>query len=330
MSFIENAKKIIKENIKALSFASIIVLIPLMLLIITKLNPKNADIRNLNSLCKEVHKINSSLSSAVENNSINTDKAKSILPVATKDLELAKKNLLTIETSNSSEKLVDAVHQTIDKNISLTNQALSMYMTPDSKTLDKKIIEFKNTLGLYLESLETLNVYGLEKTINDASLKFFHNTFSYFETVVNLNILNDISTSSKKDFLLKISNITSNFDLIKEDLQPAITSIKDTNRDLSTLLKDLDQKKNIFSKIEEEYYMLSFPDSTKELSENLEECINQYDAYINSLSQAILGDLQTTNEDDAKKLYDSAFEKRNEFLRFYEDLLSQIDQFKNK
>ncbi|WP_297630708.1 hypothetical protein [uncultured Clostridium sp.] len=327
MSFINNAKKSIKENIKALSFASIIILIPLMLLIITKLNPKNADIRNINYLCKEIHKINLSLSSALDENSVNTDNAKTILPTVSKDLETAKKNLLIIEASPSSEKLVDSLRKSLDKNISLVNQALSMYMSPDSNSLDKKIIEFKDTLSLYLESLETLKIYNLEKTISDTSLKFFHNTYSYFETLVDLNILNDISQSSERDFLLKISDITSNFNLIKEDLQPAIINIKENNRDISTLLRDLDQKKNIFSKIEEEYYMLSFPDSTREISDSLEESINSYDSYMNSLSQALLDDIQTNNEEDAKKLYDSAFEKHNEFLRFYADLLSKIEDF---
>ncbi|WP_288478846.1 hypothetical protein [uncultured Clostridium sp.] len=327
-SFINNAKTIIRENFKALSFASIIVLIPIMLLIITKLNPQNSDIRNLNNICTEINKINTDLAKGIENDSVNTDVSKNMLPLVTSNLDIAKKNLLTIETSNSSQKVKDAVYQALDKNISLTNQALSMYMSPDSDELDKKVNNFKNTLSLYLDDLETLKVFGINTPISNNSLSFFRNTYNYFETLSNLNALNEISNSSEKDFLLKLSDITNKFNSIKEDLQPAIKNIRENNRNLATLLLDIENKKNIFSKIAEEYYMLSFPDSAKVISESLESCINSYDLYIDNLLNAVNAEL--SKKSDTQNLYDSAFSKRNDFLQFYDDLLTNIDKLKNK
>ncbi|MGL4876014.1 MAG: hypothetical protein ACRC30_15355 [Clostridium sp.] len=328
--FINSIKNICKENFKALSFASIIILIPLILLIVTKLNPKNADIRHLNSIASDVYKINSSLSSCIDENTINTDKAKETLPLVSNDLDTAKKNISLVKSSPSSEKVKSALDNSLNLNTNLIKQGLSMYLSPDSKNLEKNLEEYKKTFSLFIESLKTLDVYGLNKITSDESILFFKNTCTYFDTVINLNTLSSIEKSSERDFLLKLSTITTKFDSIKEDLAPAMANIKETNRSLTPLLEDLDKKKNIFSKIEEEYYMLSIPESGFLTSNALEVCIQEYKLYLTSLTEAVSLDLVENDTISAQKLYDEAFKSYTNFIESYTSFKNEISNLKNK
>ncbi|MGL5416065.1 MAG: hypothetical protein ACRDAU_10445 [Clostridium sp.] len=328
--FINFIKGIYKENFKALSFASIIILIPLILLIVTKLNPKNSDFRQLNSISTEVYKMNSSLSSCIENDTVNTDKAKEVLPLISKDLDIAKQNVLVIKSSAGNEKVKSALDTSLTLNINLVKQALSMYLSPDSDNLEKNLKEYKETFSLYIESLKNLNIYGLNKITSDESISFFKNTCTYFDTVINLNTLTDIKKTSERDFLLKLSTILTKFDSLNEDLAPAIANIKENNKSLTPVLEDLDKKKNIFSEIEEEYYMLSIPESGSLVSNALEVCIQEYKLYLNTLNDAINLNLVETDNNLAQNLYDEAFKSYNNFNTSYTNLKNEISNLKNK
>ncbi|MGL5649300.1 MAG: hypothetical protein ACRDDY_15780 [Clostridium sp.] len=328
--FINFIKGIYKENFKALSFASIIILIPLILLIITKLNPKNSDFRQLNSISTEVYKMNSSLSSCIENDTVNTDKSKEILPLLSKDLDIAKQNVLVIQPSTNNEKVKSALDTSLTLNINLVKQALSMYLSPDSDNLEKNLKEYKETFSLYIESLKNLDIYGLNKITSDESISFFKNTCTYFDTVINLNTLTDIKKTSERNFLLKLSPLLTKFDSLNEDLAPAITNIKENNKSLTPILEDLDKKKNIFSEIEEEYYMLSIPESGSLISNALEVCIQEYKLYLNTLNDAINLNLVEADNNLAQNLYDEAFKSYNNFNTSYTNLKNEISNLKNK
>lgn len=205
-----------------------------------------------------------------------------------------------------------------------------MYLSPDSKNLEKNLEEYKKTFSLFIESLKTLDVYGLNKITSDESISFFKNTCNYFDTVINLNTLSSIEKSSNRDFLLKLSSITTKFESIDEDLAPALADIKQTNRSLTPLLEDLDKKKNIFSKIEEEYYMLSIPESGFLTSNALEVCIQEYKLYLNSLTEAVSLDLIEKDVETAQKLYDEAFKSYATFIESYTNFKNEISNLKNK
>lgn len=317
----------IKDKKKLIIIFMVIILTPLLLLIITKMSPSSKSIRQLNKFSKESKSINDTLKSAIESEGINTEIAKNNLSVAIVNLNNIKIPLEAIEVPEDVNAAKEQLIKTVDLNISVCEQNLSMYMNPSNDKLQDKLNKYKATLQEFKENNSSLSEFRIDSLISEDAELFFDKTNSYFNTMIKINIMKDINKEKNSDYLLAVNQISNKFNEIKEDLKPALEDIKANNRSLYILIEDLENKKLIFENIKNDFYTLSIPEDVTEIHNSLEETIKNYQSYATSFESNLYKDFKENNKLNISE-YDSAFSEYTKFINSLETLNNNLDLFK--
>lgn len=327
--------KIEKKHLKFI----IPILFSIILIIITlTVTLRNNDINKLSKVSSEIVTINSSLQTAVTNDEFDHDKACDTLKQNLTSLNKINSNLEAINLKNSSsESLRHSLYNYINLNISLYNSSLDILNNKnqnDFSNLYKKLVTSEKDI---LQSSTDLANKRLDISFPKAADIFFDSLNKYVNNLYKTNRENDIVSSQKLDFTLYLNNVISNFSTLKEDVQPALIKIREDNRDLSVLVDDIDKKKSDFNKIKNESYSVSIPSGSQDSYEALEDMLNSYEVYINSLDKSVKNEINTSNSDkdsNSKELIDSSytdtFDKYKSFLSYFDSLENAVSDYKNK
>lgn len=320
----------IKTKKMLFSIALIIILIPLILLIITKMTPSSRNIREINKLAKEVASINATLENSNDSDNVNSETAKNELSVAVVNLNKVKESLDTLEVSETVTETKVKFNETLDYNIAFCEQALSMYMNQSSPSLDNKLKDYKGALDSFKESNNSLTKLRIDSLISEDSLEFFDKTYKYFDTLIQINIMKDITKEKNSTYMLSSDKLISKFKEIDDDLKPALEDIKKNNRDLNILLTDITNKKSIFENIKNDFYMLSVPEEATELHSSLLQSINTYESYINSFDDILDSDIASKDNPKGLDEYEASLSKYTEFIDSLETTKKNFESFKEK
>lgn len=320
----------IKTKKTLFSIALIIILIPLILLIITKMTPSSRNIREINKLAKEVASINATLENSNDSNNVNSETAKNDLSVAVVNLNKVKESLNALEVSETVTETKVKFNEALDYNIAFCEQALSMYMNQSSPSLDNKLKDYKSALDSFKESNSSLSKLRIKNLISEDSLEFFDKTYKYFDTLIQINIMKDITKEKNSAYMLSADKLISKFKEIDDDLKPALEDMKKNNRDLDTLLVDIANKKSIFENIKNDFYMLSVPEEATELHSSLLQSINTYESYINSIEDTLDSDIDSKDNPKGLDEYESSFLKYTEFIDSLNTSMKNYESFKEK
>ncbi len=320
----------IKTKKMLFSIALIIILIPLILLIITKMTPSSRNIREINKLAKEVASINATLENSNDSDNVNSETAKNELSVAVVNLNKVKESLDTLEVSETVTETKVKFNETLDYNIAFCEQALSMYMNQSSPSLDNKLKDYKSALDSFKESNNSLTKLRIDSLISEDSLEFFDKTYKYFDTLIQINIMKDITKEKNSTYMLSSDKLISKFKEIDDDLKPALEDIKKNNRDLNILLTDITNKKSIFENIKNDFYMLSVPEEATELHSSLLQSINTYESYINSFDDILDSDIASKDNPKGLDEYEASLSKYTEFIDSLETTKKNFESFKEK
>lgn len=320
----------IKTKKMLFSIALIIILIPLILLIITKMTPSSRNIREINKLAKEVASINATLENSNDSDNVNSETAKNELSVAVVNLNKVKESLDTLEVSETVTETKVKFNETLDYNIAFCEQALSMYMNQSSPSLDNKLKDYKGALDSFKESNNSLTKLRIDSLISENSLEFFDKTYKYFDTLIQINIMKDITKEKNSTYMLSSDKLISKFKEIDDDLKPALEDIKKNNRDLNILLTDITNKKSIFENIKNDFYMLSVPEEATELHSSLLQSINTYESYINSFDDILDSDIASKDNPKGLDEYEASLSKYTEFIDSLETTKKNFESFKEK
>ena len=324
---LEKILKYIKNKKKLIIIFLIIMLTPFLLLIITKITPSSRSMTKLNKISKEISSINDTFKDSIEAESINTDSAKNSLSLAIVNLNNIK---IPLETMNVPEDVNLAKEQllnTLNLNISLCEQSLSIFMNPANPKLNDKITQYKTSLDDFKDNNSKLSNFRIKKVISEDSIEFFNKSISYFNTMIKINIMKNINKEKISDYILGIDKISNKFIEIKEDLKPALEDIKKNNRSLYVLIEDLENKNLIFTNIKNDLYSLSIPEDAIKINELLKDTIKCYENYSYSLKDILYKDLKENNELPLSH-YDDCFSNYNKFISSLDNFNKNLDLFK--
>ncbi|WP_024615651.1 hypothetical protein [Clostridium sp. Ade.TY] len=317
----------IKTKKKLVIIFLIIMLTPLILLIITKMTPSSRSIGKLNKFSKEISSINDTFKKSVQESGINTDSAKSSLSLAIVNLNNIKIPLETIDVPNEVNLAKEQLLTTLNLNISVCEQSLSIFMNPSNNKLNDKLSQYKSKLDEFKDNNLKLSNFRINKVISEDSLEFFDKSTSYFNTMIKINIMKDITKEKNSDYVLAVEKTLNKFLEIKEDLKPALEDIKNNNRSLYVLIEDLENKKLIFENIKNDLYTLSIPEEAIKIHDLLKETVKYYDTYYSSLETMLYKDLKETNKLPLSS-YDECFNNYNKFITSFDTFTQNLDLFK--
>ena len=213
--------------------------------------------------------------------------------------------------------------------------ALSLLKNPNDENLSSKFSQYSTEYKLLLENFKDLKKLGLKASFPNEAKAFFEYSCSYVNTVIKLNREKDVKTTQKREYVINIQNLLSKFDEIGENLEPALNKIKEDGRSLEVLLTDIKEKKSKFNEIKSSSYSLSIPEEGNECFSLLQDTINYYDLYINSLEHSLIIEKSSDNDTNSKnkeyisKNYDNSFSKYKDFTDNLAELKNELNSFNN-
>lgn len=321
----------IKVQKKHIKFIIPILLSIIFIIIAITFTLESNDINKLSKISKEIISINSSLPNPKTNDNFDYDKT----------CDTLKKNLTSLNNINStfeqmkfkkssSEDIRNSLSNYINLNISLYNSALDILNNQSEDNfsdLYKQLIKYENDIS---QSTTSLSDKGINISFPSTANNFFHSINKYVNAIYKSNRETDITSSQKLDFSLYLDNVVSNFSNLKEDVQPALLKIREDNRNLSILLDDINNKKSDFNKIKNDSYSVSIPSGAQNSYEALEDMLNSYEIYINSLQKSVETEINKPNSTDIDSNYDDSFDKYKSFLSYFDSFENAINDYKNK
>lgn len=331
-----------KKNLKFIIPISTIII---LLLIVLTVSLKNNDITKLTKISKEIVNINTSLREGVKNNIFDYDSAYNLLQNNLKSFNNVHSDLNTMTLKkNSSEEMKTLLLEYINLNIDLYNSALNIlnnHEVEDFTNLYKNLIANEKNI---LKASGDLSDSELNISFPKSADLFFVSLNNYINNLYKLNREKDISNSQKLDFLLYTNSVISDFSSLKEDLQTALIKIREDKRDLSILLNDINDKRSKFSEIKNKSYSVSIPSGAQNCYTSLEDMINSYEVYINSLESSVKSEIILNKENNNKvslsishkssrdldEKYADAFDKYSNFISSFESFQNAISDYKNK
>jgi hypothetical protein len=302
----------INLNRKLIYLLGILLIIPLIILLIINLTPANSNLRDLNKYGNEITACNVSLKDALDSNGINLNDAVDILSTKLITLNEIKNNIFSLDVVdgklNSKAKLLE----TLDYNISIYELCLSLIRNPKDKDIVTTYNKYYTTYSLCINNYDNLSLLGIKTRFPEDATNFFEASFNYFNILIKINRESDIRTDQNKDYVTSIKDCITLFDAIDEDLQPALSNIREEKRSLDLLLNDLKLKKSKLNEIKNKSYSLTIPDKGNDCYSLLGNTINYYDLYITSLERSILVEKSSSNGGNNKTVqenYNNSFSK---------------------
>ncbi|SFC82813.1 hypothetical protein [Clostridium uliginosum] len=306
----------------------------IFILILLTLFIKNNDINKLNKISKNIVHVNASLKFIEKDGVFDSLSASELLQDKKSSLNDLINNLNELKLNNSNlEPLKKDLSNYINLNLNLYDCSLDILNNKNPENFEtsyKKLVDNEKAI---LISTQNFSKTKLSISFPKEANTFFANLNKYVNNLYKLTREKDIKDEQKRDFILNMNNIYDSFSNLKQDFKPALIKIREDNRDLSVLLYDIKDKKSSFSDIKNKSYSVSIPIGGESCYETLEEMLNSYNSYINSLEQSVKNEIALLNESSSKKniddIYEDTFNKYSDFLDYLEAFETAINLYKN-
>lgn len=323
----------LKINKNILLITILLILVPCFYVLITQVIPNDKEFSELNTLCVQVQLCNSNLEDAISGETIDFEKAESILATNVLTLQSIKNHLSTITLRDSHEESKEKLIETIDLNINLYNITSTLIRNPRGDNISSIFSDFNSTLQILINNYEVLQSLGLNISFSSEGKDFFDTTTDYINVLIKINRESDIKNIQKTSYLLSLKSCLDSLDSISEDLKPTLESIRSENRSLDVLSTNLKQKRASFNKIKIRTYSITIPENSKIYYDLLIESLAIYDVYLTSLESAVSSEksLNLDYKDKAiSSSYDNGFLKYDDFKTSLTDFKTELDKFNSE
>lgn len=288
--------------------------------------------RYLKNLSGELNDVNSTLTNGVKDLTIDTNKTKEILSTGIKELN---KILISVTEVNSEsanisvlkENLINALNSTItlyDSGLIILSNSNNVKNNEDLN----KFNTFKENCKLDYLELEDNNI---KINFSDESLKFFDNFSNYMNTLIKINRDSEFTSKQQKDFMYTLESFNDDISYLNEDLTLAINKVREDKRDFQGIIDDIYNKEETFNNLKQKVTFLSIPEGCMEIYESLNEYLNTYSIYLNTIKEAVIYEKTSSNIDEVSdqinKNYKNSTSKRNDVLKAYDSYENKIKNF---
>lgn len=284
----------------------------------------------LNSTFSHINSINDSLYSSINNNSIDIEKASSLVTDGLLQLNTLKDELINIDDS-----LIKNPNIKKDLDIALEDTIFLYNYLSDSLSSPKDIINNENLDNFYnlvencTLSYERVSSYNnKEIKFSNESIIFLNNYYNYLNNLIKTNRDIDFLTKQNREFIIKLEDFKTSMEDLNKDFSLAINKVREDKRDLSVIIDDLYLKEDLFEGLKEKAFALSIPDGYLNTYNCLLDYINYYEIYISTIKNAVIyektcSDIEKYSKEISKN-YKNAYSKREDILTSYEDFILTI------
>ncbi|MGG7143943.1 hypothetical protein ACQPVP_10805 [Clostridium nigeriense] len=323
----------VKEH-KNIVIASLLLLFILSfsLFFMTYNSKDNRTKRYLKNLAEELNDVNSTLTNGVKDLTIDTNNTKEILSTGIESLNeilisVSEVNSESSDVSSLKKNLTNALNSTIN----LYDNSLIILSNPENVKDNDELNKFNTFKENCILDYSKLVDNNIKISFSDDSLKFIDNFNNYMNTLIKINRDSDFKNSQQKDFIYTLESFNDDITYLNEDLTLAINKIREDKRDFQGIIDDIYNKEDTFNNLKDKLAFLSIPEGCMEIYESLNEYLNTYSAYLNTIKEAVIYEKISSNADDASeqitKNYKNSTSKRNDVLKAYESYENKLKNF---
>lgn len=276
---------------------------------------EDTSLRQFETYTVELSTINTSLKDCVNGYSINSKEATNILNNGISSLDALKSHVSSmVIINNSNPELIPKFLSAIEETSKLYNYCIEVltYNTAlNTAEVTSEILLLKENC---VESYNELSPYGLTIDFPEDSSLFLDNLSSYLNTLDRLSKEQSIKTSQFSDYMNILSNTASIFSPLLEDLEPAITQIRNDNRSLDIILEDIKAKEDSLASIKTDFSYSSIPEGCLSYYNCFNNVFKLYSTYLSTLKLAVIYEKSAPNYEDHQESIDSNYS--NAFSKF--------------
>lgn len=326
-----NSLKLNKKRI--ISLVSLLALSLLIILFINFISSRK-EVSSLNSIYNQIKQYNN-FNELISDDEIQTDKIISALSNKNNELESIKDSLNKISVKDNETELKNNLLDNLDYNTQLNDLCLSLLNNPKPNDLISIYNKYSKTYNLLLNNYDSLKNSGINLNFDKDAKDFFNYIAKHFSTLISLSRDKDIKSLQRNTYITNLNNCIDAFEKIGEDLEPAIDKIREDDRDLNNLIKDIKDKKSALSSIKNQSYCINIPENGTKSYNLLQDTINYYGIYINSLESSIefektCDTSKAKNKVKIEENYKNSFSKYSDFENSLKNLRTELDNFNNK
>lgn len=311
-----------KDFYKNKFFISTMILILLLIFIIVITCVKSNDLITLNNLGKSITSIN--LDEPLEDTT-NSNEYVNILEDKIDNLTTLSNTLKDIQTSKKYKDIHETLKKGLNMNITFYTSLIDILDDPTTDDLYNKYKETTSLKNDIINIYETCNKNNISVSLISNDSKLLNNIFSYINEIIKLNRDSDIKTTQMNEFIVTLDSLLLEFDDLTENLFETISTIRNNNRSLNTIITDIHNKMNNFETIKKKFYILSIPEDSNDIFISFNEVLNHYSNYINLLLKGVTEENKNNNSNNEYYINaKSEYENMNNSLRNLQTLLNDL------
>lgn len=300
----ENFKTKIGKNKKFIFFLLIGILISLLIVFFIfryknnnkSLSEGSTTLNTIISLIDKINNTNNNLKECISGYTINSKTTIDVLNNSIESLENTKDSLRSmILTDDYSRELSYKIISSIESTQNLYNYCILSLNLDDSSAISESITKINELEYDVIKNYDELNDLGLSIALNDDALSFFTSLQNFLTSIESNNKKNQIKYSKSSDFIMNFKTYTSDFSLLIQDLEPAITKAREDERSFNPILDDIYNKEALYIEIKHKVNSLAVPDGYLSYYNSLNDIFRLYSTYLKALKVAIVYEKSSDN-----------------------------------
>ncbi len=331
----ENFKIKVRENQKFILILFLLILITsLSIIFIYNYKFKNnaRESNTFDYIVEEINTLNNSIKEYPTEFNLNNESIVTALRNNINNLERIKTDLRALViVDDYSRETSSKILSSIESAQNLYNCCISSLEYQNISATSDYVTQIKEQQFDLLKIYGDLNYLGIQIGFNDDSLIFFDKLINYLNNLGALTKKNNINTSQGESFMKSFKTAVTDLSELVEDLEPAISQVREDNRSFDSILKDIDDKESKYLSIKSNINSISIPEGYLSYYNSLIDTFNLYSNYLETLKVAIIFEKSSTNYEDNKKNidknYKNAFSKLDDVNDSLKSLKKSLENF---
>ena len=313
----ENLKFKIRGNQKFVIILPLLVLLTSLAII---------SINTFDHIVNELNTINNSIKECSTEFTLNNKTIVTTLRNNIDNLEKVKNNLRALVILDDySRETSSKILSSIESAQNLYNSCIESLEYQNISATSDYVTKINEQQFDLLKSYVDLSYLGIEIGFNDDSLIFFDKLINYLNNLETLTKKNNVNTSQGELFRKSFKTAVNDLSELVEDLEPAISKVREDNRSFDSILNDIDDKESKYLSIKSSINSISIPEGYLSYYNSLIDTFNLYSNYLKTLKVAIIFEKSSTNYEDNKESIDKNY--KNAFSKF-DDVNDSLNSIK--
>ena len=297
-----------------------------------KFKNNNSKSNTFDYIVEEINAINNSIKDYPTEFNLNNESIVTSLRNNINNLETIKNDLRAlIILDDYTRDISSKILSSIESAQTLYNCCISSLEYQNISSSSEYVTKINEQQFDLLKSYSDLNYLGIDIKFNYSSLVFFDKLINYLNNLEIVTKKNNISTSQGEAFMKNFKTAVNNFSELVEDLEPAISKVREDNRSFDSILNDIADKESKFLNIKSNINSISIPEGYLSYYNALIDTFNLYSNYLKTLKVAIIFEKSSTNYKDNKdsidKNYENAFSKLDDVNDSLNSLNKSLENF---